>query len=76
MSSYILPENSDMQILFQPLIDNMKLIKIIDSQGRSLELAGDPGVWTNAIGLFRSGEGYRICVNQPDTLTIQRNVED
>ncbi|HPJ78740.1 MAG TPA: PKD domain-containing protein [Prolixibacteraceae bacterium] len=69
-SSYILPENSDMQILFQPLIDSMKLIKIVDSQGRSLELAGDPGVWTNAIGPMLPDQGYKVRMAAPGTLSL------
>ncbi len=69
-SSYILPGNSDLLSLFQPLIDSMKLIKVLDSQGRSLEYAGDPAQWVNTIGNMLPDQGYKVKMAAPAALTL------
>lgn len=69
-SSYILPENRDMLALFQPLIDSMKLIRVLDSQGRSLEFTGDPGEWINAIGQMLPDQGYKVKMAAPGMLSL------
>ncbi len=56
--------------VIRQLIDRGSLVKVQDEKGHAIENLGDWGGWHNSIGTFRSGEGYRIHVSQPDTLTI------
>jgi len=61
---------ADAQLVVQQLIDRGTLIKVQDEKGNSLEDWGIFGGWTNNIGNFITGEGYKIKVRAKDTLTI------
>ena len=61
-SSNNLPDNTDMKVLFQPLITGGKLIKIQDETGNSMEDFGIFGGWTNNIGNLAPTEGYKVKV--------------
>lgn len=63
----LLPETTDMEELFQPLIDNGTLVKIQNQSGKPLEDLGPLGGWTNHIGDLSLTEGYRIRVEAPAT---------
>lgn len=69
------PNQADFDALnvVQMLIDNSTLLKVQDEQGNSIEDWGVFGGWTNNIGKFVSGEGYKIKVNAADTLIISQN---
>jgi len=54
----------------QQLIDRGTLIKVQDERGFALEDYGYFGGWTNNIGNFFYGKGYKIKVSRNDTLTI------
>ena len=60
----------DAQEVVQQLIDRGTLVKVQDEKGNSLEDWGIFGGWTNNIGNFIPGEGYKIKVRAKDTLTI------
>lgn len=57
----------------QPLIDQGSLVKVQDESGNSIEDWGIFGGWTNNIGNFTSGEGYKIRLNASDTLWINES---
>jgi hypothetical protein len=54
----------------QQLIDRGTLVKVQDEQGFSIEDFGPFGSWTNDIGIFTPGKGFKIRVSTADTLTI------
>ncbi len=54
----------------QQLIDRGTLVKAQDESGNSLEDWGIFGGWTNNIGNFMPGKGYKVKVATADTLTI------
>jgi Leucine-rich repeat (LRR) protein len=54
----------------QQLIDRNVLIKVQDETGKSIEDYGIFGGWTNTIGNFVVGEGYKIKVSEDDILLI------
>ena len=70
ISSWIMPADPDLKTIFQPLITEGKLVKIQDESGFSLEDLGFLGGWTNNIGNFMPGEGYKIKLTTSETLTI------
>jgi len=52
----------------QALIDDGKLIKVMDEAGNTIENVG--GSWINDIGNFIPGEGYKVKVTSACTLSI------
>ena len=54
----------------QELIDRNTLIKVQDESGSSIEDLGIYGNWTNNIGNFLAGKGYKVKVSADDTLWI------
>jgi pimeloyl-ACP methyl ester carboxylesterase len=66
------PRFSDVDALtaIQQLVDHKSLIKVQDELGNSIEDFGLFGGWQNHIGSFMPGEGYKLKVSSPDTLTI------
>ncbi len=58
----------DAMTVLQPLINADALEKVIDEFGNALLVV--LGAWTNKIGAFEPGEGYKIKLKQPATLTI------
>lgn len=63
----------DAMNVIQPLMDNGSLVKVQDESGNSIEDWGIFGGWTNNIGNFITGEGYKIRLNANDTLWINEN---
>ena len=57
-------------ILVQPLITRKTLVKVQDETGKSIEDLGVFGGWTNNIGNFKPGEGYKVKVTSDETLII------
>ena len=56
--------------IVKQLIDRGTMEKVQDEAGSSIEDWGVFGGWTNNIGNFVPGEGYKIKVNSDDTLWI------
>ena len=69
MSSYVVPENTDMMAVVQPLIDSGRLIKVIDESGN--RLVWFMGEWMNNIGEFDPRQGYQIKVTSDSQLTVK-----
>ncbi len=69
-SGNVIPVNSDIEELFEPLISLLKLIKIQDEAGNSLENWGIFGGWVNNIGSLSCTEGYKAKVNADCQITI------
>ncbi len=69
VSFNVTPENTDLQQIFSDLINSGKLIKVINSEGHTMErLAGG---WYNGIGNWTMEDnGYYVKVNQNCTLTV------
>jgi hypothetical protein len=61
------------KLLIQSLIDDGKLIKVMDESGKSIEDYGSHGGWKNTIGNFVPGKGYKVNVLENCTLTIPAN---
>ncbi len=59
-----------MDNIVNQLISKGKLLKVQDEGGNSIEDWGIFGGWTNNIGNFLPGEGYKIKVSGADTLWI------
>jgi hypothetical protein len=62
VSTYLLPENPDISVVFQSLIDQGNLIKIQNETGNSLENWSAYGGWINQIGTLSKTEGYNVNV--------------
>jgi len=58
-SFYITPSSPDMIDLFQPLIDDGKLVKISDEAGGFVQYITGPG-WMNTIGDMSNADGYYV----------------
>lgn len=71
--SYPRPDEVDAAEVVQPLLTNGTLIKVQDEAGNSYEDWGILGGWTNNIGNFMPGEGYKVRVNAVTQLTISDN---
>lgn len=56
--------------VMKQLIDKGVLIKVQDETGSSIEYLSIHGEWTNNIGDFKEGEGYKVKVSADDTLWI------
>jgi len=56
--------------VFQSLIDDGFLNKVMDENGNSIEDFGFAGGWQNFIGNLKPGKGYRVSVTTNCTLII------
>jgi len=70
MISYPHTVQADGLAVVQQLIDRKTLIKVQDELGNSIEDFGIFGGWTNGIGNFLPGEGYKVKVTAKEVLTI------
>jgi hypothetical protein len=73
-STHVLPDSVDMKFILQTLIDNGKLVKIQDENGKSLEDYGILGGWINHIGIISLAQGYKIKVTEPCQLIIKEQI--
>jgi hypothetical protein len=67
VSFNLLPTNTDLQAIFQPLITSGKLIKVMNETGSTVENIGS---WVNEIGNSLTTDGYKVKVTQNTTLTV------
>jgi len=73
ISSNVVPSQTDLKLLFQPLIDAGKLVKVMDESGKAIENFAALGGWKNGIGLFSTTEGYRVKMTAAETLVLNGN---
>ncbi len=73
LMGYPQSEPYDAQLVVQQLIDKNSLVKIQDEKGNSIENWGLFGGWTNNIGNFEPGKGFKIKMSLKDTLWIYQN---
>ncbi len=69
-SSTVLPQDANMKNIFQTLIDNGQLKKVMDESGTTLEDFGVFGGWQNGIGDLKRTEGYKINMNSAATINL------
>ena len=67
-SFYITPSSLDMIDLFQPLIDDGKLIKILDEAGGFVQYINGPG-WMNTIGDMSNAGGYYVNLSSVGSMS-------
>jgi hypothetical protein len=60
--------------VFQTLIDEGKLKKVMNEEGQTIEDWGTFGGWISSIGNFTPGEGYKVNVTDDCTLTVDENI--
>jgi hypothetical protein len=60
--------------IIKQLIYRGTLVKVQDENGNAIENLGVFGGWTNNIGFFKPGEGYKIKVTHDEILTISINM--
>lgn len=70
VSSYLIPENQNIEAIFASLIEEGALEKVLDGQGR----AYIPGAGANEIGIWQPQSGYQVKVNR-DCVLIVRGTE-
>jgi hypothetical protein len=70
---YPIQKETNGMVLVQPLINRKTLVKVQDQKGNAIEDWGVFGGWTNNIGNFKPGEGYRIKVISNDKITISES---
>ena len=59
--------------VFQTLIKEGKLKKVMDQFGNVIEDWGSFGGWTNSIGTLKPGEGYKVNVSDDCTLSVNQS---
>ncbi|TNF42318.1 MAG: T9SS type A sorting domain-containing protein, partial [Bacteroidetes bacterium] len=70
-SANLVPADSNLMNILQPLIDSGRLKKVMDEEGNTIEDRGVYGGWTNTIGNIKFTEGYSINVNSSSTFEIR-----
>ena len=71
ISLNVVPENENMMSIFQPLITDSKLKKVMAETGKTVEDWGVYGSWKNNIGNVIGTEGYKVNVNTATTLIVE-----
>lgn len=61
----------DAMKIIQPLIDQKKLIKVVDELGNTIEASRKTGVWVNNIKTFYPGKSYKINLSSSSLITFQ-----
>lgn len=69
-SSTVLPEDANLENIFQTLIDSGQLKKVMDESGNTLENYGVFGGWKNEIVDLKRTEGYKINMLSPASLNL------
>jgi hypothetical protein len=70
ISFRVVPQDSDLMQIFQPLIDSGVLKKVMDEEGNTIEDWGTFGGWKNGIGDVVNTEGYKVNVETDATLSV------
>ncbi|MFQ6610868.1 MAG: dockerin type I domain-containing protein, partial [Fidelibacterota bacterium] len=69
VSFHVYPDQSDIRIIFQPLIDNSSLISVNGSNGGGLYLSNSE--WINTIGNIEIDEVYMVHINFDTQFQVQ-----
>ena len=70
MSFGVIPLNTDMMDIVQPLIDTKQLKKVMDESGKTIEDWGVFGGWKSTIDDYQITEGYNINVTSPSVIEV------
>ncbi len=70
-SAPVLPDDSNLKNILQPLIDAGLLKKVMDESGNAIEDWGIYGGWKNIIGDMQRAEGYKINVTSATLLDLE-----
>lgn len=71
ISLRVMPKDSNLLNVFQPLIDTGKLKKVMDEEGKAIEDWGMLGGWNNNIGNLDRTKGYKVSVSSQDSLITE-----
>jgi len=71
ISANVTPPNLNMMEIFQSLMNNGKLKKVMDEAGNTLEDLQFFGGWNNDIGTWNIDRGYKVNVSESTTLTLE-----
>jgi len=74
-STYVIPTNPDLSIVFKSLCDSKLLVKIQDEVGNTLAIVKTGG-WVNKIGSIQKTEGYLVSVSSNCTVQITGQMID
>ena len=74
-STYLIPTNPDLSIVFKSLCDGNLLIKIQDEVGNTFGTTKSGG-WVNKIGSIQKTEGYLVSVSSNCTVQINGQMID
>lgn len=66
----VIPDTPDLKLLFDTLITQEQLVRIVDESGNTLEDQGEPEGWRNNIGNISFTEGYKIKVTASSGVDI------
>jgi len=70
-SSNVIPDNRDLKVQLQPLINAGTLRKTLDESGNSIEYAGLSNGWVNTIGNLNQAKGYQVNVSDEIIASIE-----
>ena len=68
-STYLIPTNPDLSVVFKLLCDSKLLVKIQDEVGNTLAYSSTTG-WVNKIGSIKKTEGYLVNVSSNCSVQI------
>ncbi len=68
-STYLIPTNPDLSVVFKSLCDSKLLLKIQDEVGNTLATTKNGG-WVNKIGSIQTTEGYLVSVSSNCSIQI------
>jgi hypothetical protein len=71
ISANVIPANVNMKDIFQSLINDGKLKKVMDEAGKTIENFGAFGGWKNNIGNLNITKGYKVNVTAASTLSLE-----
>lgn len=73
-STYLVPFNADISIVFKSLVDAGVLSKIQDESGNTLSYSNRTKTWTDNIGSIKQTEGYLVSVLSNCQLKVNGNL--
>lgn len=73
-STYLVPFNTDVSVIFKSLVDSGLLSSVKDEAGNSYSYSKTNMTWSNNIGSINRTEGYLVNVYNSCQLTVTGNV--
>jgi hypothetical protein len=74
LSLNVVPADKNLENIFQPIINEGSLKKVMDETGNAMENWGIYGGWQNGIGNMLSTEGYKVNVSTASVLRVKGTV--